>query len=74
MRLGDVDGEEDGGDEGAEHGARQEVGQVDQQRRRPELRRKTLPDPLSVGVTPSHQHLTRLNSDFQSIKNILFYW
>ena len=47
MRLGDVDGEEDGGDEGAEHGARQEVGQVDQQRRRPELRRKTFPDPLS---------------------------
>ena len=57
MRLGDVDGEEDGGDEGAEHGARQEVGQVDQQRRRPELRRKTLPYSLSVGVHVKQNHI-----------------
>ena len=47
MRLGDIDGEEDGGDEGAEHGAGQEIGHVGQERRRPELRGQTLPDPLS---------------------------
>lgn len=61
VRLGDVYGEEDGGDKGAENGTRQKVGQVGQQRRRPELRGQTLADSLS-GKT---QHIINISDQDQ---------